>query len=105
MSLQARDFFNIYWMHPVPGIYISFEGTAENAEPLEEKYIPTHSVEILVDVVGMQRQLSGIMAVSWSEADFAKHNPASLAEIINNSISDKLCEHAKLTGSIKITKL
>lgn len=105
MSLKARDFFNIPWMHTVPGIYISFEGPNESEEPLEPQYVPTHSVEILVEVVGMQRQLSGTMAVSWSEADFAQHNSASLAEIINNSIVDKLCEHVKLTGSIKITKL
>lgn len=105
MSLKARDFFNIPWMHTLPGIYISFEAQSEDDEPLESKYVPTHSVEVLVDVVGMQRQLSGTMAVAWSEADFAKHDSAALAVLINNSIADKLCENVKLTGEIKIARL
>jgi hypothetical protein len=105
MSLKARDFFNIYWMHPIPGVYISFEESTEAAEPPEPNQVPTHSVEVLVDVCGMQRQLSGSMAVSWSEAEFAKHTSADFTNIVNNAISDKLLPYVKIVGSVTIAKL
>lgn len=105
MSLKARDFFNIYWMHPIPGVYISFEGPTDGDASPEPEYVPTHSVEVLVDVVGMQRQLSGTMAVSWSEAEFAKASSAEFTNIVNNAISDKLCPYVKILGNVSITKL
>lgn len=104
MSLQARDFFSIYWMHPIPGVYVNFAAPEEQPSD-ESESIPTHAITVTVVVAGMQAMLNGRMTVSWDEEQFAQHDAAAFLNIITESINSKLLPFVQIVGNITIAKL